>query len=297
MGKAPPLTTPSVSAAWNGIELAVPQTWEVGQLGRRHLVFENRAQAVMEIKWQRVRGRFSARSHLKQLAGRQSGSLKKAIQECSLPQSWMSVLQGYESMGFRWQTAKTNGQGAILYCLQCRTAAMIQFFNSTSQDATDLAAGIMGSYRDHRDDRNILWALFGIRALLPQAFNLRDYTFQPGSYRLALEDGRTVLTLFRWAPADTLLADQSLADFATAVLSGKHDAPVWTTVKNHSALKWESIQKTPKLLGLIKTAPPCILVRLWHVASRNRILAVRISGKGPLDHHLIDTICESYEAV
>jgi hypothetical protein len=297
MRKHIPLNTPSVSAAWNGIELAVPQTWEVSQLGKRHLVFENRAQAVMEIKWQPVRGRFSARYHLKQLAGRQAGSLKKAIQECPLPQSWISALQGYESMGFRWQTAKTNGQGAILYCPQCRTAAIIQFFNSTGQGATALGDDIMGSYRDHRDDSHILWALFGIRALLPQAFSLRDYTFQPGLYRLAFEDGRTVLQLFRWAPADTLLADQSLEDFATAVLSEKHEAPVWTTDKIHEALEWESIRKTPKLLRPMKAASPCIQVRLWHVASRNQILAVRISGKGPLDRHLIDTICKSYEAV
>ena len=138
--------------AWNGIRFKAPRQWEIGQIGRRHLILENEAGPVMEIKWGPVKGAFSHKAHLKRLAAAQSGGNRSGFAEWFLPPPWEKALGRFETRGFRWQTQETVGRGAILYCRACRTATLIQFMGENTVSQEKVLVRILKSFQDHQHD-------------------------------------------------------------------------------------------------------------------------------------------------
>jgi hypothetical protein len=136
-----------------------------GRIGESHLFAESEAGPVMEIKWGGAR-RFSplpARRIARQVTQRRSFSerLKRGVaRHWDRPR--LPALNG------------TAGQGAIgvlLFCSVCRTASLIQFFHRDGAvNIHEQAAGVLASFRDHREDGRSAWALYDLRnpaGLLP----------------------------------------------------------------------------------------------------------------------------------
>lgn len=259
-----------------------------------YLVFEKDAKPVMEIKWQRVKEKFSAKSHFKRLAG-SAGSGKIAVSQWQPPSSWMSALKGFSVDGFEWQGREDSGRGAILWCPHCRTASLIQFLGD--EDGTGVHSEILASFGDHRDDGLTHWSLFDIRFLISEAFQIRDFAFHPGRYHFTFENGGTSVTLFRWAPAAALLAEQSLIGFAAGALKKNprdfNNRPFY----GRPAVEWKSLRGSLWQRFRPRSEPRHHAGRIWYVESKNRILGVRVQGKKPLDDNLLSELCSSYEAL
>ena len=284
------------TAAWNGIKLDIPHDWVVRRIGLRHLVFETRSDAVMEIKWQPIKGKFSAGSHLKRLARGQGGSFKKALRPWPLPDPWRSALQRFDANGFRWQTRDTGGRGVMLFCPICQTASLIQFLRPMDEDERSRASDILSGYSDHRTDDRVLWSLFDIRICLSADFKLQDFGFHPGRYELTFQKGSTSLCVMRWAPAGSLLAHQSLAEFGARTLDRLVDADIMPSeYQDHPAVVWR--QGTPKRRFAHRFRSRSLFhqARIWHIRSKNRILGLHLWDTRPLDNHLLDDLCASYE--
>lgn len=262
----------------------------------RYLVFEKGAEPAMEIKWQRVKGKFSAKAHFKRLAG-SVGNGKKAVRLWQPPSSWMSALKGFRVDGFQWQGREDSGRGVILWCPHCRTASLIQFLGDADEDEAGVHSEILASFGDHRDDGRTLWSLFDIRFLISEAFQMRDFAFQPGSYRFVFENGGTSLTLFRWAPAAALLAEQGLIGFAAGALKKTPRDFNSLHFDGHPAVAWKSPKGSLWQRFRPRSEPRHYAGRVWHVESKNRILGVRVQGKTPLDDNLLGELCSSYEAL
>jgi hypothetical protein len=282
--------------AWNGVFLDIPQSWEAGFIGDRYLVFENGAKPVMEIKWQPVKGKFSTKTHFKRLAGIH-GRRKKAVRPWQPPPSWISALTGRHVEGFQWREKNDSGRGVILWCPHCQTASLIQFLGDSGEEGASIQPEILARFGDHRNDRLTAWSLFDIRMMIPEAFQLSDFAFIPGSYRFSFKNGHISLTLWRWAPAAALLADQGLTDFAAVTLNKNthdfHDV----FFDNHPAVEWKSqMESLWRRLGP-RSGPRHDAGCVWHVESRNRILGVHILGKKPPEDNLLDSLCSSFIAI
>ncbi len=285
--------------AWNGIRFKIPADWEVGQIGARHLIFEDEAVPVMEIKWGVVKGAFSHRTHLKRLAALQSRRNKISVAEWILPPHWEKALADFKAGGFLWQSPEASARGAILFCAVCRTASLIQFFGDSSVEREKILLTVLKSFRDHSQDGWLLWSIFDIRATLPQSMQLVRFRFEAGKFELEFKSGRHNIHLHRWAPAAALLGGRDLHEFSRMIPEFSEGHPQPAAVNDCEAVEWSISPGSGWMqkLGRFKIKPSFYWFRLWCLEKQNRILAVRAEGKSPLDIQLLKQICEDYESL
>jgi len=292
------LTSRWKQLAWNGIRFKTPVEWEVGQIGARHLILEDDAGPVMEVKWGAVKGTFSHRTHLKRLAALQSRRDKISVAQWILPPPWEASVADFEAGGFLWQSPAASGRGAILFCAACRTATLIQFFGDSSVKREKVFLAVLKSFRDHSKDGWLPWSIFDIRAILPQSLQLERFRFEAGKFELIFSAGRYHIYLHRWAPAAALLAGRDLIAFAGTIPEFANGAPQPIRVNNCEAVEWGIMpgKNWRQKLSRFKITPSYFFFRLWYLGEQNRILGVRVEGKYPFDIQLVNQICEHYES-
>lgn len=282
--------------AWNGARFAVPGDWDPARVGRRHLLLESAPGPVMEVKWAAVPGRFSAGRHLRKLA-RQVGRNGGVFRETALPALWRPCVAGFDATGFQWDAGAERAAGVLLYCPTCRTASMIQFLERPGADIIiATAARVLASFRDHRSDGRIAWALYDVAANLPDRFVLDRCRFEAGRFVLEFKGPGRRLTLYRWAPADVLLQNRSLAEFAQTAAGGNGLVFRSSTVAGHPAV--DGTDPMPAgcagrwrvRLGLARFRR----LRLWRMAGRNRILGVWLESLRPIQDPEMQVVSDTY---
>jgi hypothetical protein len=290
--------------AWNGVSMRVPAQWEVGSLGVSYLQLEDQTGPVLELKWQQLNRFFSHKNHLKKLARLSNSAPGLDFEVIHLPEEWRQPLRSFETQSFKWQGRQVGGKGAILYCTYCGKASLLQFYQKEGRDDSLLSVKVLQTFRDHSDDGMVVWALFGLRALMPEKFGLIGYRFQPGHYQLKYKWGREQITLSRWGPADVLLKDEDLLDwFGNS--SGEFDRSSAPLLRKYSYNGNPAIQGQSRRLETAATRIwariarqlPNVWVRVWHLSSHNQILGVVARGLTGLDKFTLEEICTNYEMV
>jgi hypothetical protein len=266
---------------WNGIRFRAPADWQLAQIGARHLVLEDETAPVMEVKWSKVKGNFSHKAHLKRLASLQKKQVRKTFKAESIPADWETVLTDFQVSGFSWQANTTHGRGVILFCPGCRKATLIQFFQPKSIENIRVASQVLDSFRDHRQDGQVLWSTYDIRAVVPQTYQLKRHRFEAGKFELDFADGNQHICLHRWA------------------LASVKPEPAAGSMNGCATAEWSLTPKTDwqRWLGRFKPKASYYWLGLWHLEEKNRILGVRAEGKKPLDTELLDRICTHYESI
>ena len=285
--------------AWCGVRFKPPADWHLNQIGIRYLALEDELGPVMEIKWAPVKGKFSKKAHLKRLASLQKKQVRKSIQPKPVSAAWESVLADFETSEFSWQANAIHGRGLILFCPTCRNATLIQFFQQQAEKADSVAAEVLNTFRDHRADGQVLWAAYDIRALVPEAFQLKRYRFEAGQYELDFANGSEHIILQRWAPASVLLRKQDLVQFAKTVADLGKTEPVSGSIAGCETVEW-SVSPAggwQRWLSRFKHKASYHWLGLWHLEAKNRIMGVRAEGKKPLDTELLDRIFSHYESI
>ncbi len=285
--------------AWNGLCVAIPPAWEPGRIGERHLLIEADAGPAMEIKWGPVRGQFSHRRHFQRL---RKVTAARAVQtlECPLPAEWEPPLRPFETAGFCWTDGSRAASGVILNCPRSRTGALVQFFHRPEDSGFIRPAGaVLGSLRFHDGGGPVRWAVFDVRAELPQRFSLVRHRFEPGRFTLRFLAGRCRIDLYRWAPAAVLLKGRDLTRFAQTV-SGLEALQFQATAGDEPA----AVEgRRPAATGLMErlTARSGLRTvcraRLWHVPEKNRILGVRMEDRGVIDSDVWTMMSQTYGVV
>ena len=299
-----PIPEPWKLLAWNGVSLRVPPHWEVNLLDRSYLQLDDGMGPVMEIKWQQLRGRFSHKAHLRKLANFSPIASNLDFQQRPLPEKWHRALRKFEAQSFEWHGAKISGEGAIIYCTTCRNAILIQFYQNTGRNDPLVPVGVLGSLRDHSEDGRVEWAVFGLRALIPERFDLLHHRFHPGHYQLVFKGRRQRLHLSRWGPAGVLLEDGDLLgwfekrceDFSWCSASSLKKIDYGENPAIQGQSRW-SDSFARRLWGGVTRKLPHVWVRIWHLSAHNQILGVGTRGLRPVDEPLLEEICRSYEMV
>lgn len=285
--------------AWCGVRFKTPADWHLSQIGIRYLALEDELGPVMEIKWAPVKGQFSKKTHLKRLASLQKKQVRKSIQPRPVSAAWESVLTDFETSEFSWQANAIHGRGLILFCPTCRNATLIQFFQQQLEKDDPVAAEVLNTFRDHRSDGQVLWAAYDIRALVPEAFQLKRYRFEAGQYELDFANGSEHIILHRWAPASVLLRKQDLVQFAKTVAGLGKAEPVTGSIAGCETVEWSVSPASAwqRWLSRFKRKASYYWLGLWHLEAKNRILGIRAEGKKPLDPELLDRIFTHYESI
>ena len=282
--------------AWNGISFDVPGSWEIAEIGVRHLILENDSGPAMEVKWGPVRGKFSHRAHLKRIGAFQTRQLRKTVKEWLLSPSWQEALSGFQTSGFSWHTDTKVGRGVILYCPVCRKAALVQFLQPKGVPFEEIPLKVLSTFQDHRDDDQTIWSVFDIRASMPANFILTSHRFEPGNFELAFEQGSRKVFLYRWAPASVLLAGQDLAQFAQSISDFSSGDPTPVDMDSGPAVQLSLVPRFIRF-SRFKAKPSFYWLGLWHLESKNRILGVKMQDKRAFDTQILDKICANYETL
>jgi hypothetical protein len=280
---------------WNGLRFTVPADWQIDGIGRRYLLLASDAGPAMEATFNQVRGRFSLKKALRKLAAGAGGARLAAE---PLPQAWQAALGRYETAGFAWSGKRGAGQGAVLYCPVCRKATVIQFYRAGAGPDFGPAARVLASFADHPRAGEALWAVFDFRAEAPERFTLTSHRIAAGTLELTLAAPGQTLRLYRWGPASALLAGRDLAAFARERLqlpvfpgpAGKNPAG------GGEALEW-SAAPGRVWRRLLRPGRRYDRARVWRLPEKNRILAVRLTGRRPGEAGFMDALSSKVTSV
>lgn len=246
-------------------------------MGTHYLMLTHAGKPALEMKWRRVKGRFSHTGQLRRLVRRNSSKRGVALTSAPLPAAWEASLSAFEAGGFVWKGPAGGGAGAVLYCPRCRNAALIQFHGDA---AAAIAPRVLRSFRDHSDKEAVEWAVYDIHCFIPGRFVLQAYRFTAGEFVLTLQDRRHRLTLFRWAPAAVLMADGGLGSFVSRRLRLPEQTPNAEEIGGMQSLVWQLRTAGSRWR---RWRRPKGTLFAWHRPDKNRILGLRITGKKPLD--------------
>ncbi len=297
---------PLKRVAWNGISLSIPEIWEPAKIGKNYLMFESDAVPILEIKWNRIQGRFSAERQLRRLADRHQKKLSDSVKEFPVPESWAWALKQREDrspedevVAFSWQGENIGGKGVLLYASSSRTAALIQLYQKKNSDHHSVFADLLSSFRAHFADPLIPWALFDIYAQIPVTCQLADYRFAPGEFRMNFAGNAktTTLTLYRWGPASVLLRKGGLIRFAADRFQVPEEEIQPTRSGPDEAMEW--IRKSRgwfSRIPFLRKESHVAMGRIWHIQGKNRLLAVRLEGKN-LDQGSLEQACKSFRII
>ncbi|MEJ2429954.1 MAG: hypothetical protein P8075_13720 [Deltaproteobacteria bacterium] len=292
------------TVAWNGISMQVPSQWEVSSLAKSYLQMEDGVGPVLELKWQQVRGVFSHQDHLKKLARHSRSVAGLSFRQISLPEEWRQALRHFEAKCFEWQGGEINGKGVVLYCPASQQASLLQFYQQRDLGDSEVHLTVLDSFRDpcEWEHAMVRWSLFGLKALIPKSLELVRYRFQPGHYQLEFKDGRGWVDLKRWGPADLLLRESDLLHWFeksckeldwcrfTGIREDNHQGRPALYGKSRG-----SESPAARLWARVSRKFPNVWIRIWHLSSRNQILGVVARSFEPLDEHLLEKICRSYD--
>lgn len=228
----------SVPLNWNGLLLHVPPSWTPAVLDGRYLLAEDGDVPVMEVKWQRIEGRFSLEKTvarlIKGVRGAQVFSPTATEGDNLVPDQWVRTVDQLAEQGFMvkpifWRASDLQdpemhaanisaGRGAIVHSSSPNMAWLIQFFETGARSIKQDAARVLLSLRSPDPGQWLPWNIFGIRFQSPPWVTLKDHSFRPGRYRLEFQGNgwknSTRLILERVGPARAVLRGASLRDWA-----------------------------------------------------------------------------------
>ena len=282
--------------AWQGLHFKVPSSWEIAILDPGYLLLESDGVKVLELKWSLVKGRFNAEHHLKRLATQAKRASGTVIRKEAPTREWHALPKHFTVTPFTWKHRSLFGRGAVIFCPHCQRATLVQFFYPSVSPDLSITRRVLSSFEDHSPDQQTRWTVFDIQAVVPAEFKLLRHRFQPGAFELVFKHKHHQLSLYRWGAASALMAGSDLETFATKVVDSG-----LTLLEKHSA--------QPCLEGSLEPSPPKFAwltwlpnnpaafkrYRMWHVAEKNRILAVNAQGRKAFSQSLFDQICDAYE--
>jgi hypothetical protein len=280
--------------AWAGLRFRLPAGWGTGQLTRDHGWFESDFKPTLEFKTAVIKGHFSFRRHLQRL--KQASSLR--LHPRDLPPAWRAYLTTFQVQAFNWQGPHQAGDGFLIYCPDCRRATLMQFFRNPQTPSS--IETVLASFDDHGSARRPTVAVYDIQVSVPDSMPLERFRFDSGAFQLVFGGAGRRLNLWRWSPADVALRHHgdSLVNFARRHRLAAGTALPASPQSSDQGLEWRwppSRSWHDRLSLKIKRRLSPAILRIWHLPTANRILAVRADGNW--DEATFTEICGSYAII
>jgi hypothetical protein len=288
-----PIDAAWADTAWNGLTLRHPAAWEVTRLERDQIQWSDGMRAALEVRWARLRGRYSAERVFKRFVRRARRKGLPRLEPWSVPQSWQGALSRFRVSGFRWRLAGAEGRGLLVYCPHCRRQSLIQLHPCLAGQP-QLLPPLLASYEDHPHGAEIPLSLFGIRARLPGGARLVQFRFEAGRYRLLWRQGSLRIGLHRWAPAGVVLERQTLTAFTARQFQMDPEGLHATHQNGFPAVEGKA-SSGYRLPAIFRSVLSQRRVRVWHVPDHNSLLGVAVGGPGGERANLFNRLCDAYE--
>ena len=204
-----------IKIAWHGVSLATPDDWSLvgvsGDKNKGYFRADGPEASAVEVRWSPAQGRAPdlAAKVRELLAGLENSARKKRQPFSSKVKSDKS---SPNSVGFLWRSDRL-GQGRLVYCDNCDRVIIAQVVSDRGEEISQVAAGILASISDHRDDGWTNWALYGLEFAVPASTELEKQTMMSGYLSLVYKFGGKSLTIERWGLAQTLISRYGMREW------------------------------------------------------------------------------------
>ncbi len=267
--------------AWNGILLTVPITWEIDSLDASHLLIGEEGLPKAEIKWTDPPKKFTLIKHLKQFISRSQKQLDIKIHELPTPKFFSHTQKKFDFFFFSWESETSTGNGTLIFCTKCKRLTMIRFFSKNPGISKAIQESILASFHDHPKEDHTHWQIFGLNFPTPTQFTLLEYSFKPGLYAVSFKHKKIRLEVFSWGPAQFLLSNSTLVDFAKQRIPQLTGLAKTGFCSRGSYLEWSF--KTQRLknadaIPLLNRFFLFTVFRICHDPKTNRIFGVLIDS-------------------
>lgn len=288
---------------WNGVRLALPQGWDPSGISPSSLVFAQEGRPALTLRWEAM-GTGRIRSGIARVRRSFPRELRHTLRDAPLPDPWRQALEGRfaeedldDARAFAWGGPAEGGEGLLIGSRGTRRLFLLHFHRIGGAANAGRIPLILSSFRDGAVGGRVLWAVYDIRAELPEALRLARHRFMPGAFELVFRSGAGTVRLFRWGPASVLLRSGTLADFAAARLALPQDRVETEGRSGADAVRWIDRRPSPRWLprplrGL--TTRPARQGRAWHLPRENRILAVEIEARTLPPEEVLNGLCRSF---
>jgi hypothetical protein len=174
---------------------------------------------------------------------------------------------------------------------------------SHDEDLAPVAERVLSSLEDHPRDGWTLWAVFGLRALVPEEFKLVHSTMMGGKIELRLEDDtKQVVSLQRWV-ANVALRGGGIESWARRDIFKpmakqyrfQHEEDI---VKGHEGLRVKGNKKGVGehlgfMFGRVRGKERAFFLdgRIWHCEPENKLFTLH-TLTAESNRELIETVLE-----
>ncbi|WP_373500233.1 hypothetical protein [Desulfococcus sp.] len=292
---------------WNGVRLSVPVSWHPSGIAADSLVFEKDASPVLTLKWEPARSRDAFRPGISRIRKGLPGNFRRTLRGAALPDPWRQALDGrFEeadvegARAFAWGGRAGGGEGLLLGSRQTRRVFLLHFHRVGSAVHATLPPGVLASFRDGACGGRILWAVYDIRAELPEALRLVRHRFMPGAFELVFRAGAATVRLCRWGPASVLLRNTTLQAFASTRFTVPSDRFERDPAAGAEAVRWMDGHAPPRALQRLIQAVLRRQARMgkaWRLPGENKILAVQIEAGALPPGNVLDDLCGSFHCL
>ncbi|MDH3327991.1 MAG: hypothetical protein OEM01_02035 [Desulfobulbaceae bacterium] len=275
--------------AWDGIALQLPRIWQPTVIHKSYLFFEQDGQPVFAIKWEQVRGRFSAERILNRLQDSLK-PLKSVLSPWDVQAELPEISRDYLITGFQCQHEFETSLGILLFCPHCRRATLFQLYLTDPRNR-QILHDILQTFIDHHENFEQTWSMYDIRAQLPVQAELKSHEFLVGRFTLSFALKTKTIDLYRFKPAAAILKNQSLQEFGAA-LAGE---AIRVDSNSDRDAKWEyTASGLDRLAVMFHRKPAWIWLQVRVIKDKNTILAVKGTGNKTMDRKLMEQIAGNF---
>lgn len=290
---------------WNGVRVSVPESWHPAGIERQCLMFEENGRPVMTLKWEPSNNRGASRPGISRIRKGFPKELRRSLREIALPDAWRHAFGGsFEkadvegAVGFSWGDPAGGGEGILLDCRRTRRVFLLHFYRADVSGAAGDIPRVIASLGSGSEDGRVVWAVFDIRAALPEALMLVRHRFMPGAFELTFGTKGETVRLCRWGPASVLLRNETLQGFAAGRFAIPREKMEGGDTTGALLVQWID-RRMPAWAAhrLIKpfVSPVFRRGRAWQIPAHNKILAVQVESRSLPDGRCLDDLCGSFQ--
>lgn len=291
--------------AWDGISFDVPSNFEVSGIDKRFLQLDNGEYPCIELRWYDAGRTYKEKTYFRQLAKKIESSSGLKIESTVLPASWKGPLKRYNTTAFYWQSDLATGRGVMFYCKDVAKVMLIQFIGECNNQIDNAAVTLFNSLQFSPPESDQLWHIYDMKATLPGSMALESFEFKPGRFNISLADQVESIDLYRFSPADIILKDCTLGEFAEKLFKEE----IKKLGLSRAELEYDKgstcmygQEKSPSATRLAFSKlnsknRPYGQIEIRYTQKSNRILAVMIKSRQRIPEDRAKNIFKQYEII
>jgi len=264
---------------WQGLELSVPDTWDLsahsGNYRKGYLRLDDGERIRLEVRWEHQKRQVDIGDVVER-------SLKNAAKEISRKGIEFRSKRHLKTSGgekreecFRW-TGDIQAINLVRQCESCGRVVFVRVLGEVGarEGLLPTAKRVFRELTDHPEADWVLWRALGLNARVRKEYQLSRNRLLAGRIYLCFRGAPGTLEIERTALADRELRGRSMEEWTAARLKHpeRYTIVVQDTVQGHQL--WAA-QRTKRSRWSARHGPQTLVT--WHCEVTNRLFAVVLS--------------------